>query len=112
MGLEVAVSVGEEVMVFVAVRVAVKVGVEVLEAVGVKVGVEVLLKVGVWVDVWLGVKVGVKVGVGGWGMIWMASTMALVSALAVPSNWMVMAPPLGATLLMISSNAVLAPTWA
>lgn len=61
----------------------------------------------------VGVELGVEVGVDdGMGMIWMASTTAFVSVLVVPVNWMVMTPPLGETLLITLSPAVLAPTCA
>jgi hypothetical protein len=97
--------------VFVGVKVAVgdavAVGVVVLDKVGllVTVGVPVFVLVGI--GVWEAVALGVGVGVDGWGMIWMASTMAL-STLAGP-NWMVMAPPEGAMLLNASSTAMSDP---
>lgn len=84
----------------------------VIELVGVLVGVTEGVLVGVRVGVFVVVEVGVGVGVGGWGMTWRASTMAFVSLLVPPMKVMVIAPPLGAILLMTSSKAVFAPTWA
>jgi hypothetical protein len=113
-GVSVAVSVWVAVGVEVGVEVAVLVKVEVAVKVSVFVAVEVGVKESVLVEVGVGVRleVAVGVGVGGWGMTWMASTMALVSGLDVPVNVMVMTPPAGETLLITWSSSVLAPTWA
>lgn len=89
-----------------------RVAVKVLVGMGVFVLVDVKLFVGTGVLVLVEVKVLVKVGVAGMGMTWRASTIAFVSVLVVPVNWIVITPPLGEMLLNTLSSAALPPTWA
>ncbi len=81
--------------------------VEVLDGVDVQVLVRVEVGVPVTVEVGLLVLVGVEVERTGCGMTCRASTIALVSVLEVPANWIVITPPLGETLLITLSSAAL-----